>query len=223
MSYIHFENISKQYGNGDGAVMAVKDMTFTVEKGAFVAVMGQSGSGKSTLLSILGTLNKPTGGSLLIDGVDVYALKADQRADFRRKSLGFIFQNFNLIPYLTTLENVMIPMAPLRLGKKKKREAGLQALEHVGLAGKAGRLPGQISGGEQERVAIARAIVNNPPILLADEPTGNLDSTNGRSIMELLSSLNRQGSTVVMVTHTSEYAQFADKRLDIADGKIVMN
>jgi putative ABC transport system ATP-binding protein len=223
MSYIQVENISKQYGSGDASVMAVKDMTFIVEKGAFVAVMGQSGSGKSTLLSILGTLNRPTQGTLLIDGVDVYGLKADQRADFRRKSVGFIFQNFNLIPYLTTLENVMIPMAPLRLSKRKKQEAGLQALEHVGLAGKAGRLPGQISGGEQERVAIARAIVNRPPILLADEPTGNLDSTNGRSIMELLSILNSQGSTVIMVTHTSEYAQYADSRLNIADGMIVMN
>jgi putative ABC transport system ATP-binding protein len=218
MSYIQVQNVAKLYGEGDGAVTAVGDMSFDIDSGEFIAVMGQSGSGKSTLLSILGALNTPSSGRLLVDTVDVYAMDHDARADFRRESIGFIFQNFNLIPYLTLAENVMLPMAPLRARKKKKRDMAEEALRRVGLSGKDGRLPSQISGGEQERVAIARAIVNKPPIILADEPTGNLDSKTGREIMELLQELNRDGATVVMVTHTAEYAQYAQRTLQVADG-----
>jgi putative ABC transport system ATP-binding protein len=221
MSYIQVQNVAKLYGSGNTAVTAVTDMSFGIETGEFIAVMGQSGSGKSTLLSVLGALNTPTAGKLLVDNVDVYAMDHDERADFRRESIGFIFQNFNLIPYLTLAENVMLPMAPLRASKKKKRDMAEESLRRVGLSGKAGRLPSQISGGEQERVAIARAIVNKPPILLADEPTGNLDSRTGREIMELLQVLNRDGATVVMVTHTAEYAEYARRTLQVADGVLV--
>jgi putative ABC transport system ATP-binding protein len=218
MSYIEVQNVAKVYGEGDAAVMAVTDMSFAVDAGEFIAVMGQSGSGKSTLLSILGALNTPTSGRLLVGGVDVYAMDHDEQADFRRESIGFIFQNFNLIPYLTLAENVMLPMAPLKVSKKQKRAMAEEALRRVGLSGKSGRLPSQISGGEQERVAIARAIVNKPPILLADEPTGNLDSKTGKDIMELLTDLNGEKVTVVMVTHTPEYAKFAQRTLQVVDG-----
>jgi putative ABC transport system ATP-binding protein len=218
MSYIEVQNVAKVYGEGDAAVMAVTDMSFTINAGEFIAVMGQSGSGKSTLLSILGGLNTPTAGRLLVGSVDVYAMDHDEQADFRRESIGFIFQNFNLIPYLTLAENVMLPMAPLKVKRKQKRGMAEEALRRVGLSGKAGRLPGQISGGEQERVAIARAIVNKPPILLADEPTGNLDSKTGKDIMELLTDLNGEKVTVVMVTHTPEYAKYAQRTLQVADG-----
>jgi putative ABC transport system ATP-binding protein len=221
MSYIQVQNVEKHYGQGEAAVTALADMTFNVEAGEFIAVMGQSGSGKSTLLSILGGLNTPTVGKLFVDDADVYALGHDKRADFRRESIGFIFQHFNLIPYLTLAENVMLPMAPLKVRKKQKRLLAENALRRVGLSGKTGRLPSQISGGEQERVAIARAIVNRPPILLADEPTGNLDSSTGREIMELLTELNRDGATVVMVTHTAEYANYARRTLRVADGALV--
>lgn len=221
MSYIDAQNIAKLYGNGEATVKAVADMSFGIDAGEFVAVMGQSGSGKSTLLSILGALNTPSAGRLLVDDVDVYAMGHDERADFRRESIGFIFQNFNLIPYLTLAENVMVPLAPLKVSKKRKTAMAEDALGRVGLAGKAGRLPGQISGGEQERVAIARAIVNRPPILLADEPTGNLDSKTGRDIMDLLRQLNADKVTIIMVTHTAEYARHAGRTLQVADGFLV--
>jgi len=218
MSYIQVKNVAKLYGEGEAAVSAVADMSFEIEAGEFIAVMGQSGSGKSTLLSILGALNTPTSGKLVDDDVDVYAMNHEKRADFRRESIGFIFQNFNLIPYLTLAENVMLPMAPLKTTRKQKKALAEEALRRVGLAGKADRLPSQISGGEQERVAIARAIVNKPPILLADEPTGNLDSRTGKEIMELIRDLNRESVTVVMVTHTAEYAKYAHRTLQVADG-----
>ncbi len=221
MSYIEVAGVAKQYGSGEGVVTAVADMNFRIRAGEFVAVMGKSGSGKSTLLSILGALNTPTAGELRVDGVNIYAMGHDARADFRRQSIGFIFQNFNLIPYLTLAQNVMLPLAPLKLARKKKLAMAEEALARVGLAGKAGRLPGQVSGGEQERVAIARAIVNRPRILLADEPTGNLDSRTGREVMELLRELNGENMTIVMVTHTAEYARYARKVLHVADGRVV--
>lgn len=220
MSYIQIQNVSKLYGEGEGQVTAVKDMSLAIQSGEFVAVTGRSGSGKSTLLSILGTLNTPSSGKVLIDHADVYEMGLDERADFRRQSIGFIFQNFNLIPYLSLAENVMLPMAPLKAGKRQKRQMAEEALHRVGLSGKAGRLPGQISGGEQERVAIARAIVNKPSILLADEPTGNLDSKTGREIMRLLTELNKDGVTVVMVTHTAEYVKYAQRTFEVTDGAL---
>lgn len=221
MSYIKVEHIAKLYGAGVTIVTAVADMSFTIGAGEFIAVMGKSGSGKSTLLSILGALNTPSVGRLLVDDVDVYALGHDERADFRRESVGFVFQNFNLIPYLTLAQNVMVPLAPLKIGKKGKLAMAEDALGRVGLEGKSHRLPGEISGGEQERVAIARAIVNRPPILLADEPTGNLDSRTGEEIMGLLQQLNNEGVTVVMVTHTAEYARYAQKVFQVSDGMLM--
>jgi len=221
MSYIKAENISKEYGAGESAVTAVSNASFEIEAGEFVAIMGESGSGNSTLLSILGTLNSPTSGQLTVNGRDVYGLGQDDRADFRRQSVGFVFQNFNLLSYLTLAENVMLPLATLNLKKREKQLLAYKALERVGLAEKIKRLPGQISGGEQERVAIARAIVNKPPILLADEPTGNLDTRTGRLIMDFLRSLNDEGVTIVMVTHSTEYSQFAGRILHMSDGMLV--
>ncbi len=221
MSYIHAEDLTKQYGSGETAVTAVREMGFEIAEGEFVAVMGESGSGKSTLLSLLGGLNRPTAGSLTVDGIDVYALGSEQRADFRREFLGFVFQSFHLVPYLTLAENVMLPLATVKVPRKEKRAMAETALVRVGLAGKEDRLPSQISGGEQERVAIARAIVNEPPILLADEPTGNLDSSTSDAVMQLLEALNRDGMTIVMVTHSPGCARHARRILRVSDGRIV--
>jgi putative ABC transport system ATP-binding protein len=221
MSYISGEHLVKQYGTDEAAVLAVKDISFEIEAGEFIAVMGESGSGKSTLLSIVGVLNTPTSGRLVVGGSDVYRLGQEEQADFRKASLGFVFQSFHLIPYLTLAENVMLPLATMKAKTKKKLAMAEDALARVGLLGKAGRLPNQISGGEQERVAIARAIVNHPPILLADEPTGNLDSKTGADIMKLLTQLNGDGTTVVMVTHSVEYARHAERILVLSDGQLV--
>ena len=221
MSYIEANNLTKRYGTGDGAVAAVREISLEIDEGEFVAVMGESGSGKSTLLSVLGALNTPTAGSLTVDEIDVYGLGQEQRADFRREFLGFVFQSFHLIPYLTLAENVMLPLATVKASRKEKRRMADEALARVGLAGKEGRLPSQISGGEQERVAIARAIVNEPPILLADEPTGNLDTKTSGAIMDLLGQLNREGMTIVMVTHSPVCARHARRVLKVSDGRVI--
>lgn len=221
MSYIHAENLVKQYGTADAAVMAVGGMSFRIKMGEFVAVMGESGSGKSTLLSMMGALNTPTSGEYSVDGLEVYKLGQDQRADFRREFLGFVFQSFHLVPYLTLLENVMLPLATVKMSSKKKRALAEDALLRVGLNGKSHRLPGQTSGGEQERVAIARAIVNEPPILFADEPSGNLDTKTTREVMDLLKNLNEEGMTIVMVTHSPECASYTRRMLRISDGLLV--
>jgi putative ABC transport system ATP-binding protein len=218
MKRIQAENISKQYGKGDSAVTVLEGISFAIDAGEFVAVMGESGSGKSTLLSIVGALNSPTSGRIRVDDIDIYALSKDQRADFRRESIGFVFQNFNLIPYLTLAENVMLPLATAKEKRATKRTMALAALDRVGLSQKAGRLPSQISGGEQERVAIARAIVGLPPIILADEPTGNLDSRTGKDIMGLINAMNAEGMTIIMVTHNSDYAGYAHRVLRVTDG-----
>ena len=221
MSYIQAENLIKQYGTADAAVMAVGGMSFTIQMGEFVAVMGESGSGKSTLLTMMGALNTPTAGNYSVDGLEVYELGQDQRADFRREFLGFVFQSFHLVPYLTLLENVMLPLATVKMSSTKKRALAEDALLRVGLNGKSHRLPGQTSGGEQERVAIARAIVNEPPILFADEPSGNLDTKTTREVMDLLKSLNEEGMTIVMVTHSPMCAGYARRMLRISDGLLV--
>jgi putative ABC transport system ATP-binding protein len=221
MSYIQAENLIKQYGAGEAAVTAVGGMSFRIKMGEFVAVMGESGSGKSTLLTMMGALNTPTSGEYSVDGLEVYELGQDQRADFRREFLGFVFQSFHLVTYLTVLENVMLPLVTVKTNGRTKRAMAEDALSRVGLDGKAHRLPGQISGGEQERVAIARAIVNEPPILLADEPSGNLDTKTSREVMDLLRSLNEDGMTIVMVTHSPECAGYARRLLRISDGLLV--
>ena len=197
-------------------------MDVTIDDGEFVTIMGHSGSGKSTLLSILGGLNHPTRCKVLVDSLDLYDLTSEQRADFRSEYIGIIFQSFQLIPYLTVLENVALPMAITGLKRKEKEKMAMDVLTKVGLTDKADRLPDQLSGGEQERVAIARAIVNRPPILLADEPTGNLDSETAAEVMELLSRLNREeGLTVIMVTHNPEISVYSQRTIRVQDGTCI--
>ena len=220
MSYINSQNLTRLYGTGNATVAAVADINFSVDLGEFVAIMGESGAGKSTLLSIMGAMNEPTDGRYLVDDIDVYSLSQERRADFRREFLGFIFQSFHLMPYLTVLENVLLPLTAQKTSRRQKNIMAREALESVGLADKADRLPSQISGGEKERVAIARAIVNRPPVILADEPTGNLDTHTSRGIMELLQKLNRAGSTIVMVTHSHACSRYANRLLTVSDGKI---
>lgn len=221
MGFIKADNLVKHYGTDDALVQAVKGISFEIEEGEFVAVMGESGSGKSTLLAMMGALNTPTDGQFTVDDIDIYNLTRDQRADFRREYLGFVFQSFNLISYLTLAENVMLPLVTIKAPKKEKIRMAHEALERVGLEGKEKRLPSQISGGEAERVAVARAIVNEPPVLLADEPTGNLDSKTSGDIMGLLKKLNADGMTIIMVTHSEDSARSARRILKIADGVLV--
>ena len=220
MSFISANNIKRTYGSGDAQVNAITEITFSIQSGEFVSVMGESGAGKSTLLSIMGGMNTPTSGTYHVDGIDVYDLRTEQRADFRREYLGFIFQSFHLVPYLTVAENVMLPLTTTGMKYRQKVEMAMQALAWVGLESKAKRLPNQISGGEKERVAIARAIVNEPPILLADEPTGNLDSRNTSEVMQLLTRLNKEGTTIIMVTHSAECANYANRRIELSDGRL---
>jgi putative ABC transport system ATP-binding protein len=221
MSFISINQVSKTYGIGEAVVEAITDMSLNIDTGEFVSVMGESGAGKSTLLSVLGGMNTPTSGSYQVDGMDIYELHSEQRADFRREYLGFIFQSFHLIPYLSVLENVMLPLVNISKKRHEKEEMAMQALFWVGLEGKADRLVNRISGGEMERAAVARAIVNKPPILLADEPTGNLDSRNSNEVMQLLQQLNEDGATVIMVTHSAECAGYANRRIEVRDGRIV--
>ena len=220
MNFIKAQELTRRYGRDESAVLAITGVSFGVEAGEFVAVMGESGSGKSTLLSIMGGLNTPTSGTYIVDGTDVYGLGTDQRADFRREFIGFVFQSFQLLPYLSLVENTMLPLATRSISRRQKRDMALEALARVDLSDKASRLPGQISGGEQERAAVARAVVNQPPLLLADEPTGNLDSKTSHELMDLLTELNEGGMTIVMVTHSPESANFARRVLKVHDGRL---
>jgi putative ABC transport system ATP-binding protein len=222
MSFVVLEGVSKVYGaDGTGAETRVlKGVSLEVREGEFVALMGPSGSGKSTLLTVLGAMNRPTAGRLVVDGIDVYGLSEERRADFRREYLGFVFQQHHLMPFLNALENAGLPLAVLPLSAREKRERALSALAKVGLADKAARLPSQLSGGEQGRLAIARAIVNAPPLLLADEPTGTLDTRTGDEVMRVFQSLNAAGQTVFMVTHNPSNAALAHRVLHIVDGRL---
>lgn len=223
MSFITIENVTRTYqSNGASSRTTVlRGISTEIEEGEFVALMGPSGSGKTTLLSIIGAMSQPTDGRVLIDEIDVYDLSEEKRADFRREYLGFVFQQHHLLPYLTALENVMLPLVITKLSAKEKRMKAQAALERVGLGGKFDRLPNQLSGGEQGRVAIARALVNEPPLILADEPTGNLDSRTGDEIIGVLRSLNKQGQTILMVTHNPEAAAVAHRILEIQDGLLL--
>ena len=215
---IEVRQVGKDYQSGESTVQAIKEMSLYIDDGEFVSIMGQSGSGKSTLLSILGGLNHPTRGRMLLDTLDIYKLTSEQRADLRSEYIGVIFQSFQLIPYLTVLENVKLPMAITGKKAKIQDKMARDVLDRVGLANKADRLPDQLSGGEQERVAIARAIVNKPPILLADEPTGNLDSKTANEIMTLLKELNKEGQTIIMVTHNPEACKHSSRTIMVKDG-----
>ena len=222
MAFVDMKGLRKVYaGVSDHQVEALKGIDLEVAEGTFLGVMGQSGSGKSTFLSVLGGLSHPTSGAVLVDGIDLFSLGPERLADFRREYLGFVFQSFNLVPYLTALENVMLPLAVKRMPASEKRAQARHVLERVGLAHRESHLPSQLSGGEQERVAIARAIVNRPPLLLADEPTGSLDTATSAEIMALLQELHHEGQTIVMVTHNAENQSFFDRILVLRDGLVV--
>jgi putative ABC transport system ATP-binding protein len=218
--FIEIEGVTKTYGQGVAAFQALKGVDFSIEQGDFVAVMGPSGSGKSTMMNILGCLDTPTSGAFRFKGVEVQSMTADQRSLLRRKYLGFVFQGFNLLARTTALENVELPL--LYRGEKKaaRREAALGALDLVGLVPWADHTPAELSGGQQQRVAIARALVSNPAVLLADEPTGNLDTERSIEIMHLLNDLNRSGITILMVTHEAEMASFARTVIHFRDGLV---
>ena len=220
---IEIQGLKKTYQSGDTKVDAIKEMNFHIDDEEFITIMGQSGSGKSTLLSIMGALNHPTEGKVLVDSLDLYSLSTEQRADFRSEYIGFIFQSFQLISYLTVLENIKLPMAVTGQKKRIKNQMALEVIERVGLGAKAHRLPDQLSGGEQERVAVARAIVNKPPVILADEPTGNLDSKTANDIMMLLQSLNKDGHTIIVVTHNQHMAAYATRTVKVQDGVCIVD
>jgi putative ABC transport system ATP-binding protein len=223
MPFLSIENVSKVYeADGDSAAVRVlSDVNAEITEGEFVCLMGPSGSGKSTLLTIVGAMNHPSSGRVLVDDIDVYGLGDERRADFRREYLGFVFQQHHLMPYLNTVENAMLPLATTNLRSKEKHDRAMNVLEKVGLEDKASRLPNQLSGGEQGRLAIARAMVNEPPLILADEPTGSLDTKTGREVMEVFLKLNAQGQTVFMVTHNPENSALAHRIITIVDGRIV--
>ena len=218
---IHLENVTKTYNGQTVPVHALRDVNLRVSEGEFVAVMGPSGSGKSTLLALLGAMNAPSQGRVVVDDIDVYGLSTERRADFRHEYIGFVFQQLQLLPYLTGRENVLLALAIARLPKAQKLARAREVLAQVGLEDKGDRLPYQLSGGEQGRVAVARAIVNKPPLLLADEPTGNLDRATGDQVLTLLADLNRAGQTVIMVTHDPVAAGYAGRVVELLDGRIV--
>lgn len=218
---IQVDKVTKKYKSADEEVWALREISLEVYEGEFLAILGHSGSGKSTLLSILGALTPPTSGKVTIDNLDIYGLTAERRADFRREYLGFVFQQFQLIPYLTALENVMLPLVTLKLINRRKREKAAAALQRVGLGAKLNRLPHQLSVGEQERVAIARAIVNDPPLILADEPTGSLDTRTGDEIISLFKELNADGLTILMVTHNRDNIHHVSRTVFIEDGRMI--
>lgn len=220
MSLINLEQVTKRYMNGIDCVTALQKISLSVDEGTFLGIMGPSGSGKSTLLSVLGCLTSPSSGTVHIDGIDVYGLSQEKQADFRREYLGFVFQSHNLIPYLNALENVMLPLAVTKISTVEKRRRASEMLVRVGLPERMLHLPQQLSGGEQERVAIARSLVNNPPLLLADEPTGSLDSATSLQVMSLLAELHQGGQTIIMVTHNKENLDWVDRTVYLRDGLI---
>lgn len=220
MKILEIKNLCKTYGNGDTSVKALDNVSFSVEKGEFVAIIGPSGSGKSTLLHILGGVDVPTSGSVVIDGTDISKLNETALAIFRRRQIGLIYQFYNLIPILTVEENLTLPL--LLDGKKPNKSMIDELTETLGLSNRLKFLPNQLSGGQQQRVSIGRALINNPALMLADEPTGNLDSKNSHEIITLLRRFNREhGQTVIIITHDESIALSADRTIAIVDGKII--
>lgn len=220
-SVIALTDIRRVFTMGDQQFEALKGISFTVGQGEFVAIMGASGSGKSTCMNIIGCLDRPSSGSYLLDGLDVGAMDANQLAGIRNKKLGFVFQGFNLLARTPAVENVELPLVYSGIHSRERRQLALAALEQVGLAGKEYNHSSQLSGGQQQRVAIARALVNRPALILADEPTGNLDSTTTVEIMNLFTALNRQGITIIMVTHEHDVAGYAGRQITFKDGQIL--
>ena len=218
---IKTENLSMLFTTEDVQTKALNEVSLEIKKGEFVAIMGPSGCGKSTLLNILGTLDSSTSGKYFFDGKEIDKMSESQLTSFRKGNIGFVFQNFNLIDELTVYENVELPLVYLNSKKSERKKKVMEVLERMNIAHRAGHFPQHFSGGQQQRVAIARAVVTDCPLILADEPTGNLDSTNGLEVMELLSELNRQGTTVVIVTHSQRDAKFAHRVIHLLDGRIV--
>ena len=221
MALVELSGVSRVYNGTAAAVTALHPLDLSLYEREFVGLMGPSGSGKSTLLTMLGAMAAPTSGRITVDGIDVYSLSRERLADFRREYLGFVFQQLFLLPYLTAIENVMLPLAATRTTNRMQRDMASGALARVGLADKMGRLPRDLSGGEQQRVAIARAIVNRPPLLLADEPTGCLDSATGRGIIDVFLALREEGQTIFMVTHDAGVAGAADRIVRLNDGRLL--
>ena len=220
---IRLDGIHKVYEAGDVKVHALRGVTLEVEQGGFVAIMGSSGSGKSTMMNILGCLDRPTKGKYFLDGVDVSDFSKDERAEIRNRKLGFVFQGFNLLRRTSALENVELPLIYSNVPAEERRQRSMSALKIVGLAHKAMSHPNQLSGGQQQRVAIARALVNEPSLLLADEPTGNLDSRTSTEIMEVFQRLNDRGITIVLVTHEPDVAQYARRMVAMKDGHLILD
>jgi putative ABC transport system ATP-binding protein len=218
---IDVRDIHKTYDLGDIKVHALKGVSLEIKNGDFVSIMGASGSGKSTFMNIIGCLDKPTSGEYYLDNNQVSSLDTDELAEIRNKKIGFVFQSFNLLARTTALENVELPMVYNNTDSKKRAELANQAIKMVGLDGREHHLPSQLSGGQQQRVAIARAIVNNPSIILADEPTGNLDSQTSLEIMEIFKALNKRGKTIIMITHEQDIAQHAERIIVFKDGYII--
>lgn len=221
MELLRLEHLKKQYSQNELSVMALDDINLSVKEGEFLSIMGTSGSGKSTMLNILGCLDSPTSGSYYLDGEDVAKFKDEQLAEIRNKKIGFVFQSFNLLPKLSSLENVELPMVYAGVPKKIRQERAIAALEKVGLVKRVKHKPNELSGGQRQRVAIARALVNEPAILMADEPTGNLDSRSTIEIMEIFQGLNDDGTTIVMVTHEPDVAQYTKRIALFKDGHII--
>jgi len=220
---VHLQDIHKTYDTGEVQVHAVRGISLEIHRGDFLAIMGASGSGKSTLMNLIGCLDRPTRGTYLLDGINVSALDRDALADLRNHKLGFVFQGFNLLSRTTALENVELPMlyGQREISPRAMRERALHCLDIVGLANRADHFPSQLSGGQQQRVAIARALVNEPQILLADEPTGNLDSKTSVEVMGVFQQLNEQGITILMVTHELDIAHYCRRNLIVRDGRVV--
>lgn len=220
MEILKVENLCKEYGIGDNKVQAIKNMNFTVEKGEFVCIVGASGSGKSTLLHLIGGMDKPTNGKVIVDGEDIYSLDDNKLSAFRRRKVGFIFQSYNLIPVLTAEENINITVLLDNKKPDKKYIDGL--IDTLNLSNRKNHLPNELSGGQQQRVSIARALANNPSLILADEPTGNLDRKNSQEVMELLiATVKKFNKTLILITHDIEIANLADRVIKIEDGEIV--
>lgn len=218
---IEFKDIYKIYHMGDSDVHAIDGISMTVQKGEFLAIVGQSGSGKSTCMNIIGCLDVPTSGQYFLDGKDVSKMNDDEQAEIRNKKLGFIFQQYNLIPKLTVQQNVELPLLYAGLSEREQAKRALQSLERVGLRDKAKNMPSQLSGGQQQRVSIARALAGDPSIILADEPTGALDSKTGKEVLGFLKSLHEEGNTIVLITHDNTIAAQAERVIRIQDGRIV--
>lgn len=221
MPVIQIQDVSKLYGFGDATTVALDEVNLEIEKGEFIAVMGPSGSGKTTLMNIIGLLDRPSHGTYKLNGRNVSRTKKNRQAKIRRDNIGFIFQSFNLLEKLTVIENVALPLAYKRRGSKKRLKMAERMLEQVGLADRDSYYPNQLSGGQLQRAAIARALVNNPNIIIADEPTGNLDSVSARVVMQLLSDIHRLGNTIIMVTHNPSLTRYADRIIYMLDGSIV--